>query len=138
MTCTCVCGAGIQVAGVVVGDFIVAVSDVNVKWARHEQVVRMIRDSGLSVRLSLVTPVDRNFIDPTATLSYGVSSRDRQEVSSVDWEETERRSSLEDSASHNASQRVASQHAIQQPRTRVDTPTLSRYLGFRRKRNKNS
>jgi len=124
-------------AGVGVGDFIVAVGDVDVKWSRHDQVVAMIRDSGLAVRLSLVTPVDRNFIDPADPLSY---SRDAHDVTSVDREATAPRSTLEeDRASQLAASHGGASHgAGQQPTTQVDTPTLSRYWGFRRKRNKNS
>lgn len=118
----------LQLAGVGVGDFIVSVGDVDVKWARHEKVVAMIRDSaGLSVRLSLVTPIDRNFIDPD---SVSTSDRDLESVS------VSRLQVQPDMEVH--SPLNASHHAAQQRPAQTETPTLSRYWAFRRKRNKNS
>ena len=110
-----------QLAGVVVGDLIVAVGDVDVKWSRHDQVVAMIRDTGPSVRLSLVTPVDRNFIDPDTVSGCG-----RDDPGSVGVQP--------DSQVHSA---LDVSHE-RQPGVDTCTPTLARYWGFRRKRNKNS
>lgn len=44
------------------GDFIVGIGDKDVKWASHEQVVRMIKQCGDFINLKLVTPMDRNYL----------------------------------------------------------------------------
>jgi len=47
------------------GDFIVGIGDKDVKWATHEQVVRMIKQCGDFINLKLVTPMDRNYLKVT-------------------------------------------------------------------------
>lgn len=47
------------------GDFIVGIGDKDVKWASHEQVVRMIKQCGDFINLKLVTPMDRNYLKVT-------------------------------------------------------------------------
>lgn len=49
------------------GDFIVAIGDKDVKWAVHEEVVRLIKDAGDSLNLKLVTPMDRNYLKVNTT-----------------------------------------------------------------------
>lgn len=44
------------------GDFIVSIGDKDVKWAAHEQVVKLIKEAGDSLTLKLVTPMDRNYL----------------------------------------------------------------------------
>ena len=44
------------------GDFIVGIGDKDVKWSSHEQVVRLIKQSGDFINLKLVTPMDRNYL----------------------------------------------------------------------------
>lgn len=44
------------------GDFIVAIGDKDVKWLRHEDVVKLIKDAGDTLSLKLVTPMDRNYL----------------------------------------------------------------------------
>lgn len=44
------------------GDFIVCIGDKDVKWAAHEQVVKLIKEAGDSLTLKLVTPMDRNYL----------------------------------------------------------------------------
>ncbi|EFN84882.1 Rhophilin-2 [Harpegnathos saltator] len=51
-----------DVAGMKEGDFIVGIGDKDVKWASHEQVVRMIKQCGDFINLKLVTPMDRNYL----------------------------------------------------------------------------
>ncbi|KAG5900121.1 hypothetical protein JTB14_012794 [Gonioctena quinquepunctata] len=51
--------------GVKEGDFIVAVGDKDVKWSSHDEVVTLIKNSGESLSLKLVTPMDRNYLKPT-------------------------------------------------------------------------
>lgn len=48
------------------GDFIVGIGDKDVKWASHEQVVRLIKQSGDFINLKLVTPMDRNYLKVNA------------------------------------------------------------------------
>lgn len=50
------------------GDFIVNIDDKDVKWASHEQVVRLIKQCGDSISLKLVTPMDRNYLKVIITL----------------------------------------------------------------------
>ncbi|XP_011057332.1 PREDICTED: rhophilin-2 isoform X1 [Acromyrmex echinatior] len=51
-----------DVGGMKEGDFIVGISEKDVKWASHEQVVRMIKQCGDFINLKLVTPMDRNYL----------------------------------------------------------------------------
>lgn len=51
-----------QFGGMKEGDFIVIIADKDVKWAMHEEVVRLIKDAGDSLSLKLVTPMDRNYL----------------------------------------------------------------------------
>ncbi|XP_054276992.1 rhophilin-2-like isoform X2 [Macrosteles quadrilineatus] len=51
------------------GDFIVSIGDKDVKWALHEEVVRLIKDAGDSLSLKLVTPMDRNYLKQPSSSS---------------------------------------------------------------------
>ncbi|XP_018350798.1 PREDICTED: rhophilin-2 isoform X1 [Trachymyrmex septentrionalis] len=51
-----------DVGGMKEGDFIVGIGEKDVKWASHEQVVRMIKQCGDFINLKLVTPMDRNYL----------------------------------------------------------------------------
>lgn len=44
------------------GDFIVAIGDRDVKWSPHDEVVKLIKASGDTLSLKLVTPMDRNYL----------------------------------------------------------------------------
>lgn len=52
------------------GDFIVIIADKDVKWAMHEEVVRLIKDAGDSLSLKLVTPMDRNYLKVSQRVQY--------------------------------------------------------------------
>lgn len=52
------------------GDFIVIIADKDVKWAMHEEVVRLIKDAGDSLSLKLVTPMDRNYLKVLQRVNY--------------------------------------------------------------------
>lgn len=52
----------LQLGGMKEGDFIVAISEEDVKWASHDQVVRLIKQCGDFINLKLVTPMDRNYL----------------------------------------------------------------------------
>jgi hypothetical protein len=54
--------AFLQFGGVKEGDFIVAISDKDVKWSSHDEVVALIKTAGDSLSLKLVTPMDRNYL----------------------------------------------------------------------------
>ena len=47
-----------------VGDFVTAVSHVDVKWSKHDDVVQKIRASGSHIVLQLVTPCDKDYLHP--------------------------------------------------------------------------
>lgn len=84
-----------DLGGMKEGDFIVNIGDKDVKWASHEQVVRMIKKSGDSICLKLVTPMDRNYLKKpiksshhdkgsvSASSSSGVSSGQPSPAGSV-------------------------------------------------------
>ena len=42
------------------GDFIVGIAEKDVKWSPHEDVVALIKASGNSLTMKLVTPVDKS------------------------------------------------------------------------------
>ena len=42
------------------GDYIVAINEQDVKWSPHDQVVTLIKKSGNSLKLKLVTPMDKS------------------------------------------------------------------------------
>lgn len=44
------------------GDFIVSINENDVKWSHHEEVVRLIKEAGDSLKLKLVTPMDKNYL----------------------------------------------------------------------------
>ena len=49
-----------QTAGMKDGDYIVAINEQDVKWSPHDQVVTLIKKSGNSLKLKLVTPMDKS------------------------------------------------------------------------------
>ena len=112
-----------QLADVGVGDFIVAVGDVDAKWTRHAQVVAMIRDAGLAVRLSLVTPADRNSID-SGTISSSGDDLESRSVSSLRVQ-----SNLPVHRSSGVSHHASLDRSVQSD----NMPSLSRHWGFRRR-----
>lgn len=57
-----------QFGGMKEGDFIVSIGDKDVKWAAHEQVVKLIKEAGDSLTLKLVTPMDRNYLKVSQSL----------------------------------------------------------------------
>ncbi|XP_043482253.1 rhophilin-2 isoform X1 [Leptopilina heterotoma] len=59
-----------DLGGMKEGDFIVSISDKDVKWASHDQVVRLIKQCGDSISLKLVTPMDRNYLKKPAKTSH--------------------------------------------------------------------
>ncbi|XP_008215512.1 rhophilin-2 isoform X2 [Nasonia vitripennis] len=84
-----------DLGGMKEGDFIVNIGDKDVKWASHEQVVRLIKQCGDSISLKLVTPMDRNYLKKpvkannrdkgsvSASSSSGVSSGQPSPAGSV-------------------------------------------------------
>lgn len=52
----------LQFGGVKEGDFIVSISERDVKWAPHDEVVALIKNAGDSLTMKLVTPMDRNYL----------------------------------------------------------------------------
>ncbi|XP_012257793.2 rhophilin-2 isoform X3 [Athalia rosae] len=84
-----------DLGGMKEGDFIVNIGDKDVKWASHDQVVRLIKQCGDSISLKLVTPMDRNYLKKpvksnhhdkgsvSASSSSGVSSGQPSPAGSV-------------------------------------------------------
>ena len=52
----------LEIGGMREGDYLVGIGDADVKWSSHGDVVKMIRDSENSLKLRLVTPLDRSLI----------------------------------------------------------------------------
>ena len=52
-----------QSGNVNVGDFVVAVSDTNTKWAKHDEVVNLVRKSGTHLVLKLITPMNQDCLE---------------------------------------------------------------------------
>lgn len=48
----------LQAGKLKVGDFVVAVCGKDTKWAKHEEVVNMVRKCGHSLELRLITPLE--------------------------------------------------------------------------------
>ena len=46
-----------------VGDFVVGVATADTKWAKHEEVVQLVRQAGSELRLTLITPMEINLPD---------------------------------------------------------------------------
>ncbi|KAK6186398.1 hypothetical protein SNE40_008440 [Patella caerulea] len=74
-----------------VGDFVVGVSDTDTMWAKHEEVVQFVRKAGSQLNIRLITPLDKNFLEPgqniNATISLPstpVKSRSRHNSTSSD------------------------------------------------------
>ena len=44
------------------GDYLVGIGDQDVKWSSHGEVVKMIREAENSLKLRLVTPLDRSLL----------------------------------------------------------------------------
>ncbi|XP_072168888.1 rhophilin-1-like isoform X1 [Diadema setosum] len=57
-------GYAAAASGVKEGDFIIGVNDQDVKWAKHEEVVKSILASPQRIKLELVSPLDKNFLHP--------------------------------------------------------------------------
>lgn len=61
----------LQEAGMRENDFIVAIGDVDTKWMGHEEVVRLIRESGDKLSLKVVTPTDHDYLRSPNSSSTG-------------------------------------------------------------------
>lgn len=64
----------LQKAGMKVGDFLVGVGDKDVKWYKHDEVVSLVRMGGSHLTLKLITPIDRNFLQPQVSSGSSTGS----------------------------------------------------------------
>ena len=48
-----------------IGDFVIGVNDVDVKWSKHDEVVELVKASGAKIRLCIITPIDEDFLHGT-------------------------------------------------------------------------
>ena len=53
-----------------VGDFVVGVATADTKWAKHEEVVQLVRQAGSELRLTLITPMEINLPDVSAARPF--------------------------------------------------------------------
>lgn len=51
-------------ANINIGDYIVAVGDSDTKWAKHDEVVNLVRKSGIHLVLRLITPMNQDCLEP--------------------------------------------------------------------------
>ncbi|XP_077302800.1 GTP-Rho-binding protein rhophilin isoform X2 [Arctopsyche grandis] len=65
------------------GDFIVAIGDRDVKWSPHDEVVKLIKASGDTLSLKLVTPMDRNYLKASNSPSTQNSGSNQGSVSAA-------------------------------------------------------
>nr|KAG5712634.1 hypothetical protein BaRGS_029689 [Batillaria attramentaria] len=61
-------------SGMQVGDFVVGVATADTKWAKHEEVVQLVRQAGIELRLTLITPMEINLPDVSATRPFATIS----------------------------------------------------------------
>lgn len=64
-------GSVAQEAGMRENDFIVIIGDTDTKWMGHEEVVRLIRESGEKLTLKVVTPIDHDYLQSPNSSSTG-------------------------------------------------------------------
>lgn len=50
--------------GIKVGDFLVGIGDLDIKWQKHDEVVSIIKASGNHLTLKVMTPMDRSYLEP--------------------------------------------------------------------------
>ena len=55
----------LQQAGMLTGDFVIGVNDVDVKWSKHDEVVELVKASGSKIRVCVITPIDQDFLHGT-------------------------------------------------------------------------
>lgn len=48
-----------QRCGMKVKDYIVGIGSVDTKWAKHDEVVKLVRQANLTLKLVLITPVPK-------------------------------------------------------------------------------
>ncbi|XP_054714698.1 rhophilin-2-like [Uloborus diversus] len=63
-----------QEAGLKEGDFVVLIGTTDSKWMGHEEVVRLIRESGNELTLKVVTPIDHDYLHPKSSNNSTASS----------------------------------------------------------------
>lgn len=56
----------LQRAGLEEGDFIVKVGQNDVRWCTHDEVVTAIKTEGCHLTLHVITPLDRNYLNPVS------------------------------------------------------------------------
>lgn len=61
-------------SGMQVGDFVVGVATADTKWAKHEEVVQLVRQAGIELRLTLITPMEINLPDISSTRPFATIS----------------------------------------------------------------
>lgn len=46
-----------------IGDLVAAIGDKDTKWAKHDTVVNLVRQSGNQLQLRLITPLSKNLLE---------------------------------------------------------------------------
>ena len=68
-----------QIGNIKVGDYLVAVGNTDTRWAKHDEVVNLVRKSGNHLVLKLITPMNPDMLDgsrpPSAPNTPGTPMR---------------------------------------------------------------
>uniref|UniRef100_T1ISB1 Rhophilin n=1 Tax=Strigamia maritima TaxID=126957 RepID=T1ISB1_STRMM len=76
-------GSLAEVGGMKEGDFIVSIGDIDAKSCHHDEVVSLIKAADCQLTLTLVTPINRNFLKPRNPCHSPVSSASSSGMSSL-------------------------------------------------------
>lgn len=71
-----------QLGGIKEGDFIVELNGIDVKWSTHAQISALIADSGTSLDLKVITPMDRNYLKVNGGGGVGIAQSTHHNSSS--------------------------------------------------------
>ena len=79
--------------GLLIGDFIVNIGEVDVKWSKHDEVVSLIKSSGTQLEMCVITPIGTDFLQGK-TKSYSdeeTENRDHQDSGSSTLDKRQRK-----------------------------------------------
>ncbi len=76
-----------------VGDFIVNIGEVDVKWSKHDEVVSLIKGSGTQLEMWVITPIGTDFLQGKAKAHSDeeVENRDQPDSSRSTFDKRQKR-----------------------------------------------
>ena len=84
----------LQQAGMLTGDFVIGVNDVDVKWSKHDEVVELVKASGSKIRVCVITPIDEDFLHGTTKTTPNSSKTDNPKADKEADKKKEKTSSI--------------------------------------------